>query len=57
MMNHLSWSYVGSSFVQDVLLHLRIRWVALQDFVAHIDSIHKPTGLQVVERKLVANGW
>ena len=51
-----SWSNVGSSFVQNVLLHLGICWVGLQDFVAHINSVHKAAGLQIIECKLVANG-
>lgn len=57
LIHHFSWSYVGSSFVQNVLLHFGICWVALQHFVAHIDSIHKAAGLQIVECKLVAYGW
>lgn len=52
----LSRSQIGLSFLQNILSDLGICWVALEHFVADINSINKTAGFQVVECKLVANG-
>lgn len=52
----LSWPQIGLSFLQNILSDFGIGWVALENFVANINSINKTAGLQVVECKLVANG-
>ena len=52
----LSWPQIGLSFLQNILSDFGIGWVALEHFVANINSINKTAGLQVVECKLVANG-